>query len=146
MSVAQRRKSPEAAWPANMTSPEVLAKKQHERAVRVVSHRLSTDPLRGYVAAFAIVALCTIFASAGAKLVQTTAFVMVFPVGVLVCTARFGVGPAIFAALAGVLAFDFVFVPPALAFAIPGPRDGLILVCMVAMATLVSYLVEQLRG
>ena len=38
-----------------------------------------------------------------------------------------------------------MFVPPALAFAVPGPKDGLILVCMVAMATLVSYLVEQLR-
>ena len=128
-----------------MTSPEGLSKKRRESAVRVVSSRSSRDPLRGYVAALTIVTLCTIFALAGAKLVQTTAFVMVFPVGVLVCAARFGLGPAIFAAVAGVLSFDFVFVPPALAFAVPGPKDGLILVCMVAMATLVSYLVEQLR-
>jgi two-component system, OmpR family, sensor histidine kinase KdpD len=101
--------------------------------------------LRGYAAALAIVMLCTTFAVAGAKLVQTTAFVMVFPVGVLVCAARFGLGSAAFAAIAGVLAFDFVFVPPAMAFAIPGPKDGLILVCMIAVATLVGILVEQLR-
>ena len=147
MSAAQRGRIPGAGWrgPANLTSPEVLSKKRHERAARVASQRSSTDPLRGYVAALAMVTLCTIFAMAGAKLVQTTAFVMVFPVGVLVCAARFGPGPAIFAAITGVLSFDFVFVPPALAFAVPGPKDGLILVCMVAMATVVSYLVEQLR-
>jgi two-component system sensor histidine kinase KdpD len=101
--------------------------------------------MRGYAAALAMMMLCTILSVAGAELIQTTAFVTIFPIGVLVCAARFGVGPAIFAAGAGVLAFDFVFVPPALAFAIPGPKDGLVLVCMVAVATLVAALVEQLR-
>jgi two-component system sensor histidine kinase KdpD len=101
--------------------------------------------MRGYAAALAIMTLCTILSVAGAELVQTTAFVTIFPIGVLVCAARFGLGPAIVAAVAGVLAFDFVFIPPALAFAIPGPKDGLVLVCMVAVATLVAVLVEQLR-
>jgi two-component system sensor histidine kinase KdpD len=90
------------------------------------------------------VALCTVVSVAGAEILQTTAFVLVFPVGVL-AAARYGVGPAALAAGVEILVFDFMFVPPAMAFAIPGPKDTLTLVVMVAVATLVSLLAEQLR-
>jgi two-component system, OmpR family, sensor histidine kinase KdpD len=70
---------------------------------------------------------------------------MVFPLGVLVVTARFGIGPAIFTAVGGVLVFDFVFVPPAMAFAWPDLRDGLTLAVMLAVAAVASLLAEQLR-
>jgi two-component system sensor histidine kinase KdpD len=112
---------------------------------RSEARRSLRSHLANYAAALAIVTLCTLVSVAGAAALQTTAFVLVFPAGVLVCAARFGRGPAAFAAVAGILAFDFVFVPPALAFAVPGRRDGLILVGMVAVATLVSVLVERLR-
>ncbi len=98
----------------------------------------------GYLTALAIVALCTLLSAAGAEILQTTAFVLVFPVGVL-AAARYGVGPAALAAGVEILVFDFIFVPPAMAFAIPGPKDSLTLVIMVAVATLVSLLAEQLR-
>jgi|CZKU01.1.fsa_nt_gi two-component system sensor histidine kinase KdpD len=115
------------------------------RDVRVGPHPPPRGLARGYLAALAIVALCTLPSVAGAEILPATAFVLVFPVGVLVAAARFGIGPAALAAVAGVLAFDFVFVPPRLAFAIPGAKDGLTLAVMVAVATLVSVLAEQLR-
>jgi two-component system sensor histidine kinase KdpD len=48
-------------------------------------------------------------------------------------------------AVGGVLAFDFVFVPPAMAFALPDLKDGLTLVVMVSVAAVASVLAEKLR-
>ncbi len=70
---------------------------------------------------------------------------MTFPLGALLVTARFGTGPTVLTAVAGVLAFDFVFVPPAWAFAVPNLKDALTLVVMVAVAAVASVLAEQLR-
>src|SRR3954447_22686398 len=63
--------------------------------------------IRGYIGAMTVLALCTGVSFAG---LHTAAFVTVLPVGVLAITARFGIAPAIFTAVAGVLVFDFVFV------------------------------------
>jgi len=95
--------------------------------------------------ACAIVAGCTILSMIFAPLVRTTAFLLLFPLGMLLVTARFGVGPAVVAAVLGVLAFDYVYVPPALAFAVPDLPNGLTLGVMMAVAAVASVLAEQLR-
>ena len=100
---------------------------------------------RGYLAALAVVALCGAVSVAGAPILQTAAFIMVFPLGVLMVTVRHGVGPAVFTAAGGVLVFDYIFVPPAWAFAIPGVKDGLTLIVMVVVAAVASVLAERLR-
>jgi two-component system sensor histidine kinase KdpD len=82
---------------------------------------------------------------AGAAVLHSTAFVLVFPLAVLLATVRLGIGPAVLTAVVGVLVFDFMFVPPALAFAVPGLKDGLTLAVMIAAAGLASILAEQLR-
>jgi two-component system sensor histidine kinase KdpD len=82
---------------------------------------------------------------AGKPLLETAAFVMVFPLGVLLVTAGFGVGPAVFTGIAGLLVFDYVFVPPVLAFAVPDAKDSLTLALMVAVAGVASILAELLR-
>jgi two-component system sensor histidine kinase KdpD len=92
------------------------------------------------------VILCTALAMAGAPLVQTAAFIAGLPLAVLLIATRFGLGPAVVTAVAGVLAFDYVFVPPAMAFAIPNLRDGLTIAIMVTVAVTASVLAEQLRG
>jgi K+-sensing histidine kinase KdpD len=102
-------------------------------------------PWRSYGAGLVIAAACAVLSILGARILHSTAFVLVFPLGVLVATVRFGIGPAIFTAVVGVLVFDFVFVPPALAFAVPGLKDGLTLAVMVIVAALASFLAEQLR-
>jgi K+-sensing histidine kinase KdpD len=121
-----------------------LPRRPSDAPPRLASYGPRKGLLRGYLAALGVVALCTVLSVAGAEILQTTAFVLVFPVGVL-AAARYGVGPAALAAGAEILVFDFMFVPPALAFAIPGRKDTLILVVMVAVATLVCLLAEQLR-
>jgi len=70
---------------------------------------------------------------------------MLFPVGVLVVTARFGVVPAVFTAVGGVLVFDFVIVPPPMSFVWLGPKDGLTLGAMLALAAVAGVLAEHLR-
>jgi two-component system, OmpR family, sensor histidine kinase KdpD len=80
-----------------------------------------------------------------APILHAAAFIMGFPLGVLVVTARFGIGPAVLTAACGVLVFDFVYVPPAMAFALPDLKDGLTLAVMIAVAAVASVLAEQLR-
>jgi two-component system, OmpR family, sensor histidine kinase KdpD len=92
-----------------------------------------------------VLALCTFLSVAGAPILHAAAFIMVFPLAVLVVTVRFGVGPAVLTAVGGVLAFDFVFVPPAMAFALPDLKDGLTLAVMVVVAAVASVLAERLR-
>jgi K+-sensing histidine kinase KdpD len=101
--------------------------------------------LHGYVAGFALIATTTCIAVAAAPILQAAAFVTVFPLAVIVVTARFGAGPAVATALAGVLVFDYVFVPPALAFAIPGMKDALLLVLMLTVGVVGGILAEHLR-
>ena len=99
--------------------------------------------LLGCLAGGAIVLVSMLLAATG--ILRAAPFVAVLPFAVLVVTLRFGIGPAIVTALGGMLVFDFVFVPPALAFAIPGVGDGLTLAVMLVVAALTGVLAEQLR-
>jgi K+-sensing histidine kinase KdpD len=100
---------------------------------------------KAYAGGLTIAAICAVLSILGADFLHSTAFVLVFPLGVLVATVRCGIGPAVVTAVTGVLVFDFIFVPPALTFNVPGLRDGLTLAVMVAVAALASVLAEQLR-
>lgn len=113
--------------------------------IRNVWRRLLRLPVQGYAAALAIVAGCVLLSILGEEILQTTAFVLVFPLGVLLATVRFGIGPAVLTAVAGVVVFDFMILPPALVFVVPGLKDGVTLAVMVAVAALASVLAEQLR-
>jgi K+-sensing histidine kinase KdpD len=106
---------------------------------------MARAPWKAYAAGLAIVAGCTLFSILGAEILHSTAFVLVFPLGVLLATVRLGVGPAVLTAVCGVVVFDFVFIPPALEFTVPDLRDGLTLAVMVAVAGVASVLAEQLR-
>jgi two-component system sensor histidine kinase KdpD len=99
----------------------------------------------GYLAALTSVAIMTLVSMAGAAIFEAAVFAMVFPLTVSLVTARFGVGPAVVTAIGGAAAFDYVFVSPALAFAVPNLKDGLTLVVMLVVAALASVLAEQSR-
>jgi K+-sensing histidine kinase KdpD len=103
---------------------------------------LGLGVLRGYLAGLAVVATCTVVSMA---MLHTALFIMLFPLGVLVVTARFGIGPAVLTAVVGVLVFDFVFVPPAMAFSVADPKDVLTLAVMIAVAAVAGVLAERLR-
>ncbi|MDP9034460.1 MAG: PAS domain-containing sensor histidine kinase, partial [Myxococcota bacterium] len=108
--------------------------------------RLRMGTLRAYLAGLGVVATGTAISLAGAPVLQTAAFIVVFPAGLVIVTASCGIGPAVLAAVAGGLAFDFIFVPPAFEFAVPNLKDGLPLVIMLLMAAVASVFAEQLRA
>ncbi len=69
-------------------------------------------PLWPYLAGLVLVALVTVFGLLIHGLIAPTNLVMLFLLVVVIVALRWGLGPAIFTALAGVLAFDFFLVPP----------------------------------
>ena len=75
--------------------------------------------LRHYFYTALIVMLCGAVGFVAHALTLTEAnIIMIFLAGVAFVAARFGRGPAIFAAVFGVLVFDFFFVVPFLSFAL----------------------------
>jgi K+-sensing histidine kinase KdpD len=104
-----------------------------------------TNRFYGYGAGVAVVAVCVLLALAGARVLQIADLVMIFPLGVLAVSVRFGIGPAIFTAVAAVLTFDFLFVPPTLTLAVPDVRSALTLGMMLMVAVVSCVLAEQLR-
>jgi two-component system sensor histidine kinase KdpD len=63
----------------------------------------------------------------------------------LLATIRLGLGPAIFAAVTGVVLFDYVFLPPTHAFTVPSARDGVTIAVMLATAATSTVYAERLR-
>ncbi len=99
----------------------------------------------GYVVALAVVAACSAVSLAGTGVLGLADRVLLFPLGVLVVAARYGIGPAIFAALGGVLAFDYLFVPPENALSVGDGQSVLTMGIMLAVAGVVSVLTDRLR-
>src|SRR5271154_1179670 len=93
---------------------------------------------RGYLAGLAVVVLGTMLSVTRHPVLNTAAFTTAFPLGVLTVACRFGIGPALMTTLGGVLAFDFVFVPPALTFALPDRLDGLKITLVVVAAAVAT--------
>ena len=75
-------------------------------------------PLRGYLYAALTCVGITVVATPLQQYFELANIVMLFLLGVVFIAYRFGRGPAAFAALLNVAAFDFFFVPPRLSFAV----------------------------
>lgn len=101
---------------------------------------------RGYAEGLAAVALATalgwvLFPYAGAVNV-----IMTYLLAVVVVATRQRRGPAALAALAGVAAFDFLFVPPYFTLGVADPRYLLTFPAMLVVALVISTLTTRLRG
>jgi two-component system sensor histidine kinase KdpD len=69
----------------------------------------------------------------------------VFLLAVVLIAARFGLGPGIVATVAGVLAFDFFFVPPYLTFDVADAQYVITFAIMLVVALIISTLAARLR-
>lgn len=105
----------------------------------------SRRALPGYSAAFAGALACTLTGLAMQPRFDLVNVAMVYLVAVVVVAARFTRGPAIAAALLSVVAFDLVFVPPRGRFTVDDVQYLLTFAIMVAVALLISHLVERAR-
>jgi K+-sensing histidine kinase KdpD len=99
----------------------------------------------GYATALAVVSICTAVSLAGEGVLDVADRVLLFPLGVLVVSARFGIGPGIFAAVSGIVVFDYLFVPPTLTFAVGSKKSALTLGITWTVTMVISVLTDRLR-
>jgi two-component system sensor histidine kinase KdpD len=99
-----------------------------------------------YLATLGVVVLCGLLGWLSQALELDKAnIVMIFLLGVAYVAARYGRGPAIVCAVAGVLVFDFFFVPPYLSFAVSDAQYILTFVVMLVIGLLISTLTVRIR-
>jgi two-component system sensor histidine kinase KdpD len=99
-----------------------------------------------YAAAAVTSALCTALSYLLFRRDQLPDVVMVYLVGIMLVSSRFGFGASIFAAFVSVAAFDFFFVPPYLTFAVADFSHATTFVVMFGVAVLISGLTQRIRN
>ncbi len=99
-----------------------------------------------YAATLAIMGACGLVgAVAHAAELAEANVVMVFLLGVAVTATWFGRGPAILAAVVGVVVFDFFFVPPKLSFAVSDTEYLITFGVMLVIGLLISALTARVQ-
>ena len=86
----------------------------------------------------------------GTAALMTPAFelanlIMIYLLGVVVIAMRFGRGPAVMVAILNVAAFDFLFVPPRLTFAVSDAQYLVTFAIMLVVALIVANLMASVR-
>lgn len=117
-----------------------------EPAKRRPSSRPRT-PWTNYVPTAVVVVTCTLIGWLFHVLTLAEAnIVMQYLLGVALVAARFGRGPALAAAFASVLLFDFFFVPPYLTFAVSDTEYVITFLIMLVIGFLISTLTARLQA
>lgn len=99
----------------------------------------------GYAWATGTSVAITLLATPLSHVLELSNIVMLFLLGVIGVAMRFGRGPAAFAALLNVAAFDFFFVPPRMSFSVSDVQYVLTFVIMLGVGLLVGQLTAGLR-
>ena len=124
--------------------------------VVLASRRTAPKPLRtlarpprvrwpGYAWAAGATAIATLVATPLLRYFDLANIVLVFLLAVVAVAARFGRGPAIAAAIANVLAFDFFFVPPRFSFAVSDVQYLFTFAILLVVGLIVAQLTSSLR-
>ena len=103
------------------------------------------SPRRGYAFAAGVVLAATLVSLPLAAFLDKLNLVMIFLLGVVLVATRYGRGPSVFAAVAGVAVFDFFFVPPHLTFAVRDTQYLVTFAVMLVVGVLVSSLAARVR-
>lgn len=98
-----------------------------------------------YWMACLIVAFCTAFAFFLMHFLNPINLVMIYLLGVLLTSVRYGRGPSILASVLSVAAFDFCFVPPYLTFAVSDSEYLITFAAMLTAALLISTLTARVK-
>lgn len=99
----------------------------------------------GYLAAIALVAVAAAIAYCVENLLPSPQLALVFVLPVLVAAISFGWGPALVAALAAVLAFDFFFTQPFYSLRVDSPSDLWTMSLLLIVAAIASAVAAQSR-
>jgi two-component system sensor histidine kinase KdpD len=104
------------------------------------------EPLRPYLYTAAIIAVCTAIGWLMFQRFADTNIVMVYLIGIVAVSLRFGRGPSILASVLGVAAFDFFFVQPHLTFAVSDTEYLLTFAVMLATGLIISTLTQRVKA
>lgn len=99
--------------------------------------------LRGYLMGFAVVLVCTLTAWSMLRRFELSNLIMVYLLGVVVVAMRYGRGPSVLAAVLGVAAFDFFFVPPVFTFAVSDTQYLVTFAVMLVVGLIISNLMLE---
>jgi two-component system sensor histidine kinase KdpD len=95
--------------------------------------------------AAAAIAACTLLGALLSRSFDRTNVAMVYLLAVVLVALRYGRGPSILAALASVLAFDFIFVTPYYSFAVSDTQYLLTFGVMLTVATVIGTLTVRMQ-
>jgi two-component system sensor histidine kinase KdpD len=98
-----------------------------------------------YVASLVLVVFITITGWLIKSFISPTNVVMLYLLAVVIIAFRRGLKPAIFTAVIGVLAFDFVFIPPHFTFRVSDTEYLITFAGMIIVGALISLLVARAR-
>lgn len=101
--------------------------------------------LASYFFSFCIVSLITFLANFIKELITPTNLVMPYLLGVVSIAVFWGRGPAVFASVLGVIAFDIFLVPPYLTFVVEDTEYVITFLAFFAVGILISNLTAQIK-
>ncbi|MFO0831999.1 MAG: sensor histidine kinase KdpD [Phycisphaerales bacterium] len=99
-----------------------------------------------YAGALAIVLACSLLNALVLRSLDLSNMAMVYLAGVVIAAVLLGRGPAVTAAVLGVAALDFLFVPPTLTFSVSDVQYLVTFVVMLAVGLLIASLTTRLRS
>jgi two-component system sensor histidine kinase KdpD len=99
-----------------------------------------------YALSIGVVVGCTLLGHFVFGRLEPPNIAMLYLAGVVVCAVWLGRGPAVLAAIAGVGAFDFFFVPPQLSFNVSDIQYVLTFAVMLLVGLLIANLTARLRS
>ena len=104
------------------------------------------EPLAPYFYTFAVIAVCTAIGWLMFRRFDPTNIVMVYLVGVVAVSLRYGRGPSIMASILGVAGFDFCFVEPYYNFAVSDTEYLFTFAVMLATGLIISTLTLRVKA
>lgn len=106
---------------------------------------LPATPPHGLINSLGLVILVTVVGLLIKSFISPANLMMLYVLAVVVAAYRWGLKPAIFTAVIGVLAFDFVFIPPYFTFRISDIEYFITFAGLIGVGALISLLVARVR-
>ncbi|WP_394847322.1 sensor histidine kinase KdpD [Pendulispora brunnea] len=101
--------------------------------------------MAGYVMGAGVAVVSTLISWAFFRREQLPDTVMVYLLGIVLVSMRYGYGPSLLAAVASVVCFDFFFIPPYLTFAVGDLSHLVTFAVMFLVAGIISRLTTRVR-
>jgi two-component system sensor histidine kinase KdpD len=106
---------------------------------------LPATPPHGFINSFMLIAAVTIIGLLVKSIISPTNLMMLYVLAVVIAAYRWGLRPAIFTAVIGILVFDFVFIPPFFTFRVSDIEYFITFAGMIGVGALISLLVARVR-